>query len=103
EVARAAEIRDGRAQLQAHDARAAAMLGALWRGADTDWARVRDLLDWAGRLHRVVLRLSDAPGSAPAARRIVDLATDHADLLREGKTGDALRAFADASARWQAA
>ena len=83
-------------------------LGALWRGLDTDWAKVTSAVEWVDSYRSLALRLVDEmEGGAMVAGpdgldRLARLATEQRELLAPDRPrGRALRGFRDAWGRYR--
>ncbi len=76
----AIDWRQRREELAAADAEAQALLGAHWRGRETDWDRLAGMLDWTARVRSLRTRLGErAAGDAES------LGARFAVLARDGR------------------
>ncbi len=67
-------------------------LGAVWRGADTDFSLADGILTWATGLRTVLRAIGSRTGSLASGHRVLLLATSDAELTAEGTlVGNALR------------
>ncbi len=81
DLQRALAVRSEDAALQENDARARALLGSCWQGAQTDPQQLEALLAWAGQLRRAALQVAHLWQQPEAQQRLALLASDHQELL----------------------